>query len=115
MKQKIEIEMYWPEDKGIVACAVRRTAPIPIYSYTGLQFLREKEVEHFASMPEDWEVVLRPKPEPRFYAACPGKLSWLVYERGVQYLMAHFDGRFDTDAERHAREFADMLNREAEE
>ena len=114
MKKEAKIKVEWPEDKGIVACAVRRTVPDPPYSYTGLHFLRETDVQYYASMPEEWKVVLRPKPEPRFYAACPGELSWLVYQRGVQYWMAHFDGRFDTDAERHAREFADKLNREAE-
>lgn len=111
MKKEAKIKVEWPEDKGIVACAVRRGVPTRDYSYNAIDFLREKDIELYATRP-DWEVIMRPKPEPRYYAACPGELSWLVYERGAQFWMAHFDGRFDPDAERHAREFADMLNRE---
>lgn len=105
MKKEAKIKVEWPEDEGVTGFAYKPRVDRALAAVA--MFVREGWVP-----PAGWEVIMRPKPEPRYYAACPGELSWLVYERGAQFWMAHFDGRFDTDAERYATEFADKLNRE---
>lgn len=62
MKQKIKIALYWPEDEGIVACAVRRPLSVtyPGYGYTALNFLGESELGTYSLMPDEWEIIMRP-------------------------------------------------------
>ena len=60
-------------------------------------------------------LIERPRPEPRFRAyQGPRTLTWYVGDKKDPGWVAAFE-TWLPDAERHAREFADLLNREAEE
>ena len=106
-KQKIEIELYWPEDKGIVACAVRRVVPNNARNYCGLLLLCEEHVEAYAEA-LDWEVIMRPKPEPK-YKVFYDRSRWAVSEKSAYELArAHFYGKVSPNLGREAVQVATL-------
>ena len=108
MKQKVEIELDWPHWAQFWMCQRNGV-------YAG--FWKEDPREYKWTDTQDVIVVERPKSDPKFMVHTTDQRFWAVVKTGrpVGDWVALFDSELDPDAERHARQFADMLNREVEE
>lgn len=102
MKTKHEIGLEWPDD-----------ARFWVLGKNGDGSFWNTDPRRYDWWDDDrYMLVKRPKPEPRYVAkeTAFAPMHWDVVEQDDEpspYSPAHFYGR---DAERHAHEFADMLN-----